>query len=168
MGRYFNILLLIFTLIFAIFVFSWVMGYSFTNGTTDSIQTEIGKPKFDFTNFGIGYIGKDIRQVDYENFDSTIVSGNYVYNIFDIKFEAHENRIYTLSYTIDIETDYIVDLLNEFDSDSIYMAAYKLEKGVSIIFTDSIFLNDLMKQRKHRVEQEKIRRSNELRKLIYD
>lgn len=168
MRRYFNILLLVFTLVFAIFVFSWVMGYSFTNGTTDSIQTEVSKPKFDFTNFGIGYIGKDIRQVDYENFDSTIVSGNYVYDIFDIKFEAHENRIYKLSYTIDIETDYIVDLLNEFDSDSIYMAAYKLEKGVSIIFTDSIFLNDLMKQRKHRVEQEKIRRSNELRKLIYD
>lgn len=168
MRRYFNILLLVFTLVFAIFVFSWVMGYSFTNGTTDSIQTEVSKPKFDFTNFGIGYIGKDIRQVDYENFDSTIVSGNYSYDIFDIKFEAHENRIYKLSYTIDIETDYIVDLLNEFNSDSIYMAAYKLEKGVAIIFTDSIFLNDLMKQRKHRVEQEKIIRSNELRKLIYD
>lgn len=161
MGRYFNILLLIFTLIFAIFVFSWVMGYSFTNGTTDSIQTEIGKPKFDFTNFGIGYIGKDIRQVNYENFDSTIVSGNYVYDIFDIKFEAQENRIYQLSYTIDIKTDYIVDLLNEFDSDSIHMAAYKLERGVAIILTDSIFINDFMKQ-------EKIRRSNELRKLIYN
>lgn len=161
MRRYFNILLLIFTLIFAIFVFSWVMGYSFTNGTTDSIQTEIGKSKFDFTNFGIGYIGKDIRQVDYENFDSIIVSGNYSYDIFDIKFEAQENRIYQLSYTIDIKTDYIVDLLNEFDSDSIHMAAYKLEKGVAIILTDSIFINDLMKQ-------EKIRRSNELRKLIYN
>lgn len=161
MGKYFNILLLVFTLIFAIFVFSWAMGYSFTNGTTDSIQMEVGKPKFDFTNFGIGYIGKDIRQVDYENFDSTIVSGNYSYDIFDIKFEAQENRIYQLSYTIDIKTDYIVDLLNEFDSDSIYMAAYKLEKGVAIILTDSIFINDLTKQ-------EKIRRSNELRKLIYN
>lgn len=161
MRRYFNILLLIFTLIFAIFVFSWVMGYPFTNGTTDSIQTEVSKPKFDFTNFGIEYIGKDIRQVNYENFDSTIVSGNYSYDIFDIKFEAQENRIYQLSYTIDIKTDYIVDLLNEFDSDSIHMAAYKLEKGVAIILTDSIFINDLMKQ-------EKIRRSNELRKLIYN
>lgn len=161
MRRYFNILLLVFTLVFAIFVFSWVMGYSFTNGTTDSIQTEIGKPKFDFTNFGIGYIGKDIRQVNYENFDSTIVSGNYVYDIFDIKFEAQENRIYQLSYTIDIKTDYIVDLLNEFDSDSIHIAAYKLERGVAIILTDSIFINDFMKQ-------EKIRRSNELRKLIYN
>lgn len=161
MRRYFNILLLVFTLVFAIFVFSWVMGYSFTNGTTDSIQTEIGKPKFDFTNFGIGYIGKDIRQVNYENFDSTIVSGNYVYDIFDIKFEAQENRIYQLSYTIDIKTDYIVDLLNEFDSDSIHITAYKLERGVAIILTDSIFINDFMKQ-------EKIRRSNELRKLIYN